>query len=205
MIQSNAKFGLGDRLEVHLDHVRVLAGIGKRAEKTKRRSFDVIRAVKKSIVRIMVALNCLLLHILSLWLSVNSDPKHQSHKDGYVLKKLLEYLLKSSVFHLTNGGGLQEFRQFQDHHSNYKIVVFDGLNPDMFMFRGNSHSTKKLVLLYDRDIENYNVITNLMGAMEKEYICKGCDMLPEKRHKYDKVCFLCTATPPCTKGQGQVL
>jgi hypothetical protein len=28
VVQSNARFGLGDRLEVHLDHVRMAAGNG---------------------------------------------------------------------------------------------------------------------------------------------------------------------------------
>ena len=47
MIQNNARFGLSDRLEVHLDHVRMLACNVKRAEKTKGRSLDVMRAIKR--------------------------------------------------------------------------------------------------------------------------------------------------------------
>ena len=37
-VQSNARFGLSDRLEVHLDHVGMPVGNGKTAEKTKGRS-----------------------------------------------------------------------------------------------------------------------------------------------------------------------
>ena len=48
VIQSNPRFGLADRLEVHLDHVRMFAGNGR--EKTKGRSVDVMSAIKKSIV-----------------------------------------------------------------------------------------------------------------------------------------------------------
>ena len=124
MIQSNARFGLTDRLEVHLDHVRMPAAKGERAEKTKGRSLDVI-----------------------------------------------------------------------------KIIVFDGLNPDRVMFSGNSLSDKKLHLLYDRDSEHYNVITNPKGVMAKQYICNGCDTLYDKTHKCDKVFSSCSATPPCTKDQ----
>jgi len=69
------------------------------------------------------------------------------------------------------------------------------------MFRENSPSAKKLHLLYDRDNEHYNVITNLNVGMAKRYICNGCDTLYDKTHKYDKVCSLCTATPACTKAQ----
>ena len=35
VIQSNARFGLTHRLEVHLDYVRIPVGNGKSAEKTK--------------------------------------------------------------------------------------------------------------------------------------------------------------------------
>jgi len=50
VIQSNAMFGLTDRLEVHLDQVRIPVGNGKLAEKTKGRSLDILSAIKKSIV-----------------------------------------------------------------------------------------------------------------------------------------------------------
>ena len=59
VIQSNARFGFADRLEVHLDHVRMPAGNGKAAEKTKGRSLDVMSAIKKSIVTVKAAINCL--------------------------------------------------------------------------------------------------------------------------------------------------
>ena len=69
------------------------------------------------------------------------------------------------------------------------------------MFSGNSLKTKKLYLLYFGDSRHYDVITNLKGAMVKQYIYKGCDTLYDKTHKCDKLCFLCTVTPPCTKDQ----
>ena len=52
VVQSNARFGLCDRLEVHLDHVRMPVGNGKTAEKTKGRSLDVLSAIKNSIVKL---------------------------------------------------------------------------------------------------------------------------------------------------------
>jgi hypothetical protein len=45
VIQSNARFGLTDRLEVHLDHVRMPDGNGR--EKTKGRPLDVLSAIKR--------------------------------------------------------------------------------------------------------------------------------------------------------------
>jgi hypothetical protein len=57
--------------------------------------------------------------------------------------------------------------------------VFDGLHPDRVMFSGNSLSDK-IYLLYNRASGHYDVITNLKGAMDKRYICNGCDTLYDK-------------------------
>ena len=68
VIQSNARFGLTDRLEVHLDHARMPARNG--GCKTKGRSLDVLSAIKKGIVRVRAIVNCLAMHLLSLWLEL---------------------------------------------------------------------------------------------------------------------------------------
>ena len=47
LIQINTKFGLTDVLEMYLDHVRMAAGNGKGAEKTKGPSIRVLRAIKE--------------------------------------------------------------------------------------------------------------------------------------------------------------
>ena len=44
VIQSNARFGLTDRLEVHLDHVRMPAGNGR---VKKGRTLDMMSAIKE--------------------------------------------------------------------------------------------------------------------------------------------------------------
>jgi hypothetical protein len=113
---------------------------------------------------------------------VNNDPKYVSYRDGYGLKNPVEDFLKASGVDLSNGGGLEELRQFQQYLSHYKIIVFDGLHPDRVMFSGNSLSDKKLYLLYGRDSGHYNVITNLKGAMAKRFMCNGCDTLYDNTH-----------------------
>lgn len=57
MIQSNATFGLSDRLEVNLNHVRMPPGNG--ADKTKGHSLDMKSAIKKSTFTFKAALNYL--------------------------------------------------------------------------------------------------------------------------------------------------
>ena len=50
VVQSNARFGLSDRLEVHLEHVSKLVGNGR--EKTKVRQLDILSSIKKCIVKV---------------------------------------------------------------------------------------------------------------------------------------------------------
>ena len=118
---------------------------------------------------------CLAHALIIAMAKVNGDSTFKSYRDGYGLKEPVEELVKASGVDLSNGGGFKELQQFQEYLSDYKIIVFDGLYPDRVMFSGNSLSAKKLYLLYDRDFEHYNVITNLKGAMGKRYICNGCD------------------------------
>jgi len=88
VIQSNAKFGLADRLEVHLDHVRMPAGNG--AVKTKGRSLDVMSAIKKSIVFVKAAMYCMAHALIIAMARINGDPKYPLYRDGKCLKKPTE-------------------------------------------------------------------------------------------------------------------
>ena len=59
LIQSNARFGLSDRLVVHLDHT------GNGRVRTKERSLVMMSVIKTIIVTVKAALKCLALHLLS--------------------------------------------------------------------------------------------------------------------------------------------
>ena len=156
---------------------------GKGGVKTKGRSLDGMSAFKKRIITVKAALNCLGYVILVALARVNGDPTYQSYRDGYLLNKTVEDLLENSGVSLTNGGEFQELRQFQEHLSDHKIIVFDGLNLDRVIFSGNSLSTKKLYLIYDRDNMHYDVIKYLKCAMTKNYTCNVCVSLYYKTRK----------------------
>ena len=86
-----------------------------------------------------------LAHVLIIAMArVNGDPKYPSYRDGRSLKKTVEDLLKVSGVDLRYAGGFKELQCFQEYLSDYKIIVFDGQNPDRVMFSGNSVSSKKL-------------------------------------------------------------
>jgi hypothetical protein len=77
VIQSNARFGLTDRLEVHLDHVRMPTGNSR--AKTKGRSLDVLSATKRSIVIVKAAFLCL---PHALIIAMAHIPKSEVHELG---------------------------------------------------------------------------------------------------------------------------
>jgi hypothetical protein len=80
VIQSNARFALCDRLEVHLDHGRMQNGNGR--EKTKGMSLCVLSAIKRSIVVVKAAFLCLAHAQIIAMARVNGDPMYESHRKG---------------------------------------------------------------------------------------------------------------------------
>ena len=152
VIQKNASFWLADRLEVQFNHVRMSAGNGRMAEKTKVWSLDVISAIKKGIVTVKEAFYCLAHALIIAMARVNGDPKYKSYRKGRGMKQPVEDLLNASGVDLRNPGGFKELQQCQEYLSDYKIIVYDGLNPHRVMFSANSVSSKKLYLLYDSKI-----------------------------------------------------
>jgi hypothetical protein len=90
VVQCNARFGLCDRLEVHLNNVRMPNGKGKRSQKTKGRSLDVLSAIKWSIVVFQEAIFCLV-HALIIAISrVNGNHKQKSYRKSKGLKQPVE-------------------------------------------------------------------------------------------------------------------
>jgi hypothetical protein len=198
VVQSNAVFGLTDRLEVCFDHVRMPLGKGR--VRTKGRSLDVMGAVKRSIVVVRGTSLCLAHALVIAMAQANGDPEYKAYRNGNRLEKPVKELLRSSGVDLSQGGGIEELRQFQEFLSGFKIVVYDGLSPERVIFTGNSISEKKLSLLFDEETGHYNVITNIKAAMGKKFICEACDTMYDKTHKCKYACSLCTVSPPCSKG-----
>jgi hypothetical protein len=108
--------------------------------------------------------------------------RNTNNINGYGLEQPVEELLKASGVDLSDGGGLEGLRVFQECHPDSRIIVYDGLSPDRPICSGNSLSDKKLYLLYDADSGYYSVITNIKAAMAKKYICNACDALYDYTH-----------------------
>jgi len=85
VIQLHTRFAVTDRLEVHLDHVRMPVGYGQ--EKTKGRSLEVWSAIKGRIVVVKADFLCLAHALIIAMARVNGDPKYKSYRNGFGLKK----------------------------------------------------------------------------------------------------------------------
>ena len=122
VIQSNARFGLTNRLEVQLDNVRIPVGNGKSAEMKKGRSLDVLSSIKRSIVAVEAAFLYLAHALIIAMAHVNGEPKYASYRQGNCIKKPVENLLKASGVNLSNGRSLQGLAQFQEYFQTIKLL-----------------------------------------------------------------------------------
>ena len=72
---------------------------------------------------------------------------------------------RASDVGLSRAGGIPEPEEFQRHLSEYRIVVYSGLQCDNIMFDGQVPSVQRISLLYDG--QYYHVITNPTADMIK--------------------------------------
>ena len=73
------------------------------------------------------------------------------------------------------------------------------MNCDEIYFDGQVNSEKRVNLVYDDVKHNYHVITNVIGAMARRYVCKGCNKGRRRdvSHICDQTCSDCMSSPPC--------
>ena len=81
--------------------------------------------------------------------------------------------MQTTGIDLQNGGGIPELRRFQDHFSEYRIVVYGGLDCGDIIYDGQGTSEKRINLLCDDVTRHYHVIANLIGAMVNRYVLKA--------------------------------
>jgi hypothetical protein len=98
-----------------------------------------------------------------------------------------------------NGACIPELIWFQDHFSQYKIVVYVGLDCNSIMFEGQVEASERLNLLYDDVTRHYLVIGTVTDAMAKRYVCKACGKGCSRdiTHTCDRSCSDCMTSIPC--------
>jgi len=153
---------------------------------------------KRSIIEVKSKTNCLAHALLIAIARLKNDPVYKSYRKGWKIRSAV-HLLETTGIDLQNGGGIPEIRRFQDHYTEFKIVVYRGLNCDDINFEGQVTSEKRVNLLYDEDNRHYHVIVNLTGAMSKRYICEACNQSCRSgvTHRCREKCTDCISIPPC--------
>ena len=129
--------------------------------------------MKHSTIKVKSDTDCLPHALIIATARLKNDPDYKSFRDGYKIRPVVQSLLETTGIDLQNGAGIPEIRRFQDHYTEYKIVVYGGLNCDDIIFEGQVTSEKRVNLLYDEVNRHYHVITNLTGAMSKRYMCEA--------------------------------
>jgi hypothetical protein len=192
---------------VNVHAVKMPVGFGGDGMKSRGRPLEIMARLKTSIVQVKAETNCLThaLHIAKA--RVDNDPNYKAYCDSRKRKILpaVQHLLQMSGIHLDNGGGgIPELAKFQEHFSDYKIVVYNGPYCDSNMFEGGGgqqkqSSQKRLNLLYDDVTRHYHEIRNLTGAMAKRYVCTACNKGRERCviHVCDHTFRDCMTSPPC--------
>ena len=165
VVQSNARFNALHKLVVVVHSVAMPVGFGRVAVKTKGRQLAAMAHLKRSIVEVRAEENCLAHALIIAIARFNKDRNYDSYRHGSRIIPVVNHLLHKTGIDLTNGGGIRELSQFQDHFKDYRIVVYGGLNCEDMIFDGQSQSEKRIYLLYDETTRHYHVITNLTGAM----------------------------------------
>jgi hypothetical protein len=120
---------------------------------------------KRSIVQVKAETKYLLYALLIAKAGMDNDPNYNSYLKGNEIRPEVQYILEETGINFDNVGGIPELDGFQEHFSDYKIVVYTGKNCDSIMFEGQVQSIhKSFNLLYDDVTRHYNVITNLTGS-----------------------------------------
>ena len=107
--------------------------------------------------------------------------------------------MQTTGIDLQNVRGVHEIQRFQDHFSEYKIVVCGELDCTGIIFEGQVISEQRVNLLYGDVTRHFHVIAYLTGAMVKRYDCEGCNKSSRSgaTHKCRETCTDCMSIGPC--------
>jgi hypothetical protein len=98
-------------------------GFVRVAINSKGRSLSVMAHLKRSIVEVNAEKNFLANAIIITISKLTNDPDYDSNRRGYKILPVLQHLLETTGIDLENGAGIPELATFQEHFSEYRIVV----------------------------------------------------------------------------------
>ena len=177
VIQSNQDFRLNDTVTVDIIHVVAPEGRGK--SRVKRTTLNIREYLKKkgSVITINNTDNLCLARALSVAIArIEKDPKYSQIKDSKRHIQLQRALDLHQAANVPLGPcGMDEVKLFQQHLTNYQIIVVSGDHNNSIIYPPEPPGTdeKPTISLYYHN-NHFDVITTLPGFLNKTYFCHRC-------------------------------
>ena len=187
VIQSNQEFRLNDTVIIDINHVKAPQGSGRR----KRTTFNIDDFLNKkgSVLRIKNNDDiCLARALVVARAKQENDPRYNYIKDS---RKPLQ---REKAFELHRAAkvplgpcGLNEVALFQQHLTDYQIVIISGDHNNSIIYPPPAEATdeKPHLTLYLHD-NHFDVINSVPGFLGRSYFCPRC--LKPYDHTTDHIC-----------------
>lgn len=204
VLQSNANFIYDSNLITNISHIPMPNGNGR---KKKIQGIDTATFFKSK--RSLISYQdmndtfCLAyaLILAKAFCDGHNSLLKQLQNHPNLLKEKGLNLCHAALVDLSNGGGPDEIKQFQNYFKNqYRIVVYNGRSGESILYENTiQNNLPKLNILFENN--HYVPIKSLTAAFNVSYYCdeiechKGYASI--YKHKCKFVCQSCFIKPPC--------
>ena len=208
VVQSNEEFRLNDTVTIDIVHVKMPQGSGR--SKVKRTTYDIREYLKqkKSVISINNKDDFCLARALAVSIArIEKDPKYDQIKKStrhIQLDKALDLHQAANV--PLQPCGLNEVEQFQQHLTNYQIIVVSGDHNNAIIYPpqppANPDPEKSIYLYFHAN--HFDVITTLPGFLNRSYFCHRCHKAYSNTcdHLCDDMCRSCRGIECKIEGSG---
>ena len=209
VIQSNQDFRLNDTVTIDIIHVEAPQGSGK--SRVKRTTLNIREYLKKkgSIIPINNTDNLCLARTLAVSIArIEKDPKYDQIRKSDKNIQLQRALDLHRAANVPLGPcGMEEVKLFQQHLTNYQIIVVSGDHNHSIIYPPKPPDTdeKQSIYLYYHN-NHFDVITSIPGFLNKSYFCHRCHKAYSNTtdHLCPTMCKSCRAFGCVLEGDGIV-
>ena len=208
VVQSNEEFRLNDTVNIDIVHVEMPQGSGR--SKVKRTTYDIREYLKqkKSVISINNKDDFCLARALAVAIArIEKDPKYDLIKNStrhIQLDRALDLHQAANV--PLRPCGLNEVEQFQQHLTNYQIIVVSGDHNNAIIYPPrpptNPDPEKSIYLYFHAN--HFDVITSLPGFLNRRYFCHRCHKVYSNTcdHLCNDMCRSCQGIECKLEGSG---
>ena len=207
VIQSNEEFRLNDTVTVDIIHVEMPQGSGR----SKRTTLNIRQYLKekKSVIPINNKDDFCLARALAVGIAkIEKDSKYSQIKDSkrhIQLDRALDLHQAANV--PLRPCGMDEVKRFQQHFTNYQIIVVSGDHNNSIIYPPEPPGTdeKPTINLYYHN-NHFDTITSFPGFLNRNYFCHRCHKSYDSTtdHRCPVMCRSCRGFGCVYEGDGIV-